>query len=86
MMFNQRKFIADYNASHRDDFNEFFFNRSEDDIINELEKVILSAQRNKFFTIKVNHFRVIDDYREIYNLLYEAEKKRRNKRGKRGRF
>lgn len=79
-MFNQRKFIADYNASHRKDFNEFFFNRNEDDIIDELEKVILSAQRNKFFTIKVNHFRVIDDYREIYNLLYEAEKKRRNKR------
>ena len=33
MMFNQRKFIADYNASHRKDFNEFFFNRNEDDIV-----------------------------------------------------
>lgn len=79
-MFNQREFISRYNNEFRESFNPRLFNRDEDDIIKNLEDVIISAQRDKFFTIKVNGFRIIEDYREIYNLLYEAEKKRRNKR------
>lgn len=79
-MFNQKEFIANYNSKYRESFNDQLFNRNEDSIIHHLENVIISAQRDKFFTIKVNKFRIIEDYREIYNLLYEAESKRKNKR------
>ena len=79
-MFNQREFLANYNRSHRDRFNEELFNRSDDDIINHLMNVVISSQREKFFTIKVNHFRVIEDYREIREILYMMESNRRNKR------
>ena len=79
-MFNQREFLASYINQYREDFNPMLFDRDEDSIIKHIQDVILSAQRDKFFVIKVNHFRVIEDYREIYNILYEAEKKRKNKR------
>ena len=78
--FNQQEFVHDYNLSHRDRFNPALFNRSEYDIIEQLEKIILSSQRDKFFTIKVMNFSVIEDYREISAILYELEENRRNKR------
>lgn len=79
-MFNQKQFIASYVNNYREDFNPELFDRNDDYIIKHLQDVIISAQRDKFFVIKVNHFRVIEDYREIYSILYEAEKKRKNKR------
>lgn len=79
-MKNQKEFLAMYNNTHRDPFNEELFNRSDEDIIRHVQNVILSSQRNKFFVIKVNHFRVIEDYREIQSILHAIEANRRNKR------
>ena len=67
----QDELIAKFNDEKRPKFNPIFFHRDEMDIVEELKKVILSAQRDKFFTIKVESFRVISDYAEVYNTLYQ---------------
>ena len=69
----QDELIAKFNDEKRPKFNPIFFHRDEMDIVEELKKVILSAQRDKFFTIKVESFRVISDYAEVYNTLYQYE-------------
>lgn len=70
---NQHQLIRKYNDSSREQFNDELFYRSDDDIINEIKKVILSCQRNRYFTIRVDKFTVIEDYDEIYKLLKEQE-------------
>lgn len=81
MFKNQREFIRHFNDTHREKFNEELFERNDDDIIRELERVIVRCQRNRAFTIKVLNFDVIDDYNEINRLLreYEASNKNRKK-------
>lgn len=69
---NQREFIAYFNKKHKIKMNPVLFQRSEDDIIEELKKVILSCERcNEFFRIKVNGFSVVEDYSEINKILYD---------------
>ena len=70
---NQRAMIHKYNDEHRERFNEDLFYRNDNDIITELQKVILSFQRNKYFTIKVEYFEVITDYDKIIEELKENE-------------
>lgn len=72
-MINQAEFIRNYNDQNREQFNDELFVRDEDEIIAEIEKAILSCQRDKVFTIKVQKFTVVDDYDEIYRILYEYE-------------
>lgn len=84
---NQKEFIADYIAQNRAPFNDFFFQRNEDDIVNELMNVIYSCQRdNKYFTIRVHSYQVIDNYddinRELFN-YYEDLTKKKSKSKKR---
>jgi len=86
-MFNIRKFLADYSDKNREPFNQALFVRSEYEIIDTLKNVILSIcnrddDPDARFIIKVNYFRIIDDYRKVKEILYELESdsKRRNKR------
>lgn len=72
MMDEQRRFISQYNDKTREKFNDFFFNKSDDDIIEDLKKMILSCQRDRYFTIKVKSFEVIDDYATIMDILYNT--------------
>ena len=72
-MNTQAKFIAEYNDKNRPKFNDIFFTKSDDDIIEDLKDVILSCERNKFYTIKVLGFEVIDDYTEVQKLLIGDE-------------
>lgn len=77
---DQYRFIREYNDTHREQFNPELFHRDEDEIIEEIKKVVLSSQRSKYFTIRVDNFTVVDDYEEIINLLREQERfKTRNK-------
>lgn len=87
MSFNIRQFLADYSKDHREPFNEALFIRSEYQIIEAVEKVILSIcnrddNPDSRFVIKVNYFNVIEDYTKVKEILYELEsdQKRRNKR------
>jgi len=68
---NQREFIAYFNKKNKIKMNPELFRRSDDDIIEELKKVIMSCERcNEFFRIRVNGFTVVDDYTEIQTILY----------------
>ena len=69
---NQREAIAGFIDQNRAKFNPMFFQRDEDEIIRELMNVIKSCERdNKYFTIKVQSYQVIDDYDEINRILYD---------------
>lgn len=68
---NQRELISLVSQNRRVPFNPVLFRRSDEDIMVELQKVILSCQReNKYFTIKVAGFTVVDDYAEINDILF----------------
>ena len=77
----QKEFLAKISKEDRIKFNPVLFERSDQDIIEELKKVILSCQRqNKYFTIKVTGFKVVDNYAEINDILYKYyENASRNK-------
>ena len=67
----QRELVSKYVQEKRDKFNPVFFKRDEDEIIKELMNVIYSCEReNRYFTIKVHSFRIVDDYDEINTILY----------------
>lgn len=70
---NQAELLSKYNLKYRDEINHSLFERSDDEIIDQLKKVILSCQRNSTFVIKVNKFTVVDDYAEINRILYHNE-------------
>lgn len=70
----QRQFIKEFNDNTRPQFNKQLFERTNEDSVRELEKVVRSCERhNKFYTIEVYDFYVITDYVEIYKRLREHE-------------
>lgn len=70
-MTDQRELISRFINETRDKFNPVFFERDEDEIIKELMNVIYSCERqNQYFTIKVDSYRVVDNYDEINTILY----------------
>ena len=70
---NQQQFIRQFNDANRRSFNDKLFERNDDEIIEELKKVILSCERHKYFTLKVQKFTVIEDYPTIIRMLREQE-------------
>ena len=81
-LITQAQFMRLYNESHREQFNDAFFQRSNQEIMDCVKKVILSCERDKYFTLKVLNMREIYDYEEIYNLLKNHEESRRKKNSK----
>lgn len=72
MSLAQGEFINKFNLENRLPFNDKLFERDEDEIILELMKVILSAQRDQAaFKIKVSSFHVVEDYDMINKILAE---------------
>lgn len=70
-MMNQREFISKFSDQYRDKFNHVFFERNEDEIVTQLLNVIESCERdNQYFTIKLDSYKVIEDYDEINTILY----------------
>ena len=70
-MLTQRELVANFIRDKREPFNPLFFKRDEDEIVTELMNVIYSCEReNQYFTIKVDSYRVVDNYEEINNILY----------------
>ena len=70
---NQYEFIRKFNDENRKIFNDELFERNDDEIIEELKKVILSCERHKYFILKVQKFTVIEDYPTIIRMLREQE-------------
>ena len=81
-----RKLLAEYSKTHREDFNQDLFIRSEDDIIDQLLKVIqtvcINSANPNGVNIAFTGYRVIRDYNEIRDKLSELEspENRHNKR------
>jgi len=64
------KFMHDFNDNHREKFNDYWFERNDDDLIEGMKQIILSCERDKYFVLKVIDFEVIKDYEEINHILY----------------
>lgn len=78
-MINQKELIASFNKENRERFNQFLFDRDEMEIVEEIKKVILSSQRDGLFTVKVESFKVIEDYAEINRLMFDYNEKYKSK-------
>ena len=65
------KFMYEFNKNNREEFNDYWFQRNDDDLIEGMKQVILSCQRDKYFVLKVLNFETIKDYNEINRTLYE---------------
>lgn len=76
---NQREFIHDFNKHYRASFNEAFFNRSDDDLINAIKRVVYSCERDSVFKIKILNFEVIDGYDDVNHILWDYEESIINK-------
>ena len=76
---NQRDFIHQYNDKFRPKFNDKFFIRSDDDLIEALKYIIYSCERDSTFTIKILSFEVIDDYDDVNHVLWSYEESIINK-------
>ena len=69
----QQEFIRQFNDKTRNTFNDKLFERDDNQIIEELKKVILSCERHKYFILKVEKFTVVEDYPTIIRMLREQE-------------
>ena len=76
---NQREFIHQYNDQFRPKFNNKFFVRSDDDLVNALKHVIYSCERDSLFKIKIISFDIIDDYDDVNHVLWSYEESIINK-------
>ena len=62
---NQAAWIRHFNETHRPQFNRSLYDRDNYEVVDALKKVALSCQRDLNYIIKVEEFRVIEDYKEI---------------------
>lgn len=75
----QREFIHEYNKRNRPSFNNNFFVRSDDDLVNAIKHVVYSCERDNTFTIKILEFEVIEDYDDVNHVLWQYEESIINK-------
>lgn len=75
-MLNQAAIMHEYNATHREKFNNELFERNDQDIIDALKQVILSCQRTTNAVIRVIDFEVINNYEQIKSILRSCENAR----------
>ncbi len=82
MQLDQAKFIREFNETHREEFNPELFKRDSYEIVEAIRQVILSCERDKYYTLKLLKFEVIEDYEKIYDTLRNHEEKRKKKNSK----
>lgn len=81
-MINQAQFMRQFNETHREEFEPSLFERDNEDLIRSLHQLVLSCERDKYFTLKLLSFNVIWNYEDIYNTLRAHEEKRKKKNSK----
>lgn len=82
MYLDQNQFMRQYNETHREEFNPQLFERNNEEIVEAIKSVVMSCQRDKYYTLKLLSFKAIYEYEEIYNTLREHEAKRKRKNAK----
>ena len=73
---NQLNLIHQFNAENRIPFNPELFQDSDEGILEGVKQVVLSCNREGFFTIRVEKFELIEDYDKIQIALREYEESR----------
>ena len=74
MGYTQKELLAKFNSEKRPKFNPKLFERSDDDLIESVKKIICSCQRDQpNFKFKVMSFTVIENYDEIKQTLCAYE-------------
>lgn len=76
---NQAEFMHEFNDTHREKFNEAFFKRDNQELVDSLRLVVESVERNKYFTLKLLSFETIWDYEKIYDTLRTHIESRKKK-------
>lgn len=71
--FNPYCILRKFSEDTREPFNDRFFIRRDEDLVKEVEKVILSWQREHGFILRVLNFTLVEDPAEIEKLVYENE-------------
>lgn len=82
MPLDQARFMREFNETHREEFNPDLFKRDSYEIVEAIKQVVLSCEGDKYYTLKLLSFEVIDNYEEIYNTLRNHEENRRKKASK----
>ena len=77
---NQDQFIRQFNEKYREEFNPVFFRRDDSEIMDCMKKIILSCERDGYYTLQVMDMREVYDYEEIIGILrkYEEDNRRKN--------
>ena len=69
----QAEFIYKFNKTHTEPFNKNIFTRSTDKIFHYLQQILLSCQRriglDGYFTLEVENFEIIDNYKDCLDIL-----------------
>lgn len=73
---NQLNLIHQFNAENRIPFNPDLFQDSDEGILEGVKQVVLSCNREGFFTIRVEGFELIEDYDKIQMALRDYEDSR----------
>lgn len=82
MPLNQSQFMREFNETHREEFNPQLFERDSTEIVEAIRQVLLSCERDKYYTLKLLSFDVIYNYEEIYDTLRNHEENRKKKNDK----
>lgn len=82
MQYTQAMLMREFNDNNREQFNPALFERDDQDTIDAIRAVIQSCERDKYYTLKLLSFEVIDKYEDIYNALRNHEEKRKKKNSK----
>lgn len=75
----QNQLLRLYNETHREQFNPDLFNKDDMSIIQALQNIILSCERDRYFTLKVESFQIVEDYTAIEKILHDHEQFRNEK-------
>lgn len=81
-MINQAQFMREFNETHREEFNPELFERDNEEIVEAIRKVVMSCERDKYYTLKLLSFEAIYNYEDIYNTLRNHEEKKKKKNSK----
>lgn len=79
---NQAQFMRNFNETHREQFNPDLFKRDTYEIVESIHEIVKSCERDKYFTLRLMSFEVIEDYEAIINTLRKHEEDHKKKNDK----
>ena len=56
MQINQAQFMRQFNETHREEFNPELFKRDNEEIVEAIRQVVMSCERDKYYTLKLLSF------------------------------